>query len=46
LVLYRRANAGGGPFLEDPEEALLSEIQACYDGAVVVTAHDLGGFKG
>jgi hypothetical protein len=43
LVLYPRANAGGALTLADPEEALLNEIQALYDGAVV-TGHDLDVF--
>jgi ribonuclease BN (tRNA processing enzyme) len=40
LVLYHRANAGGALTLPDPEDVLLREIQALYDGRVV-SAHDL-----
>lgn len=40
LVLYHRANAGGGLTLADPEEILLDEIRQHYSGPVI-TAHDL-----
>ena len=43
LVLYHRANAGGALRLADPEEVLLKEIQALYNGPVR-TGHDLDVF--
>ncbi len=40
LVLYHRANAGGGIGLPNPEDVLLDEITRFYKGPVV-TGHDL-----
>lgn len=39
LVLYHRANPGGGVKIPNPEDVLMDEIQQFYKGAVV-TAHD------
>lgn len=40
LVLYHRANPGGGVAAANPEDALLNEIRDLYKGEVV-TGHDL-----
>jgi ribonuclease BN (tRNA processing enzyme) len=43
LVLYHRANPGGGGAVSDPEDLLLDEIRRLYEGTVV-TGHDLDIF--
>ena len=43
LVLYHRANPGGGAAIANPEEALMDEIRDWYKGDVV-TGHDLDVF--
>jgi ribonuclease BN (tRNA processing enzyme) len=43
LVLYHRANPGGGIALPNPENVLLDEIRQSYKGPVV-TGHDLDIF--
>jgi hypothetical protein len=40
LVLYHRADPGGGVAAANPEDALLNEIRDLYKGEVV-TGHDL-----
>jgi ribonuclease BN (tRNA processing enzyme) len=43
LVLYHRANAGGGLALPNPEQVVIEEMRHIYEGKVV-TAHDLDIF--
>jgi ribonuclease BN (tRNA processing enzyme) len=43
LVLYHRANPGGGTAVPNPGDVLLDEIRHLYKGAVV-TGHDLDVF--
>jgi ribonuclease BN (tRNA processing enzyme) len=43
LVLYHRANPGGGSAVPNPEDVLLDEIRQLYKGTVV-TSHDLDVF--
>ena len=43
LVLYHRANPGGGIAVPNPEDVLLDEIRQLYKGTVV-TGHDLDVF--
>jgi hypothetical protein len=43
LVLYHRANPGGGTEIANPEEVLLDEIRDLYKGEVV-SGHDLDMF--
>jgi ribonuclease BN (tRNA processing enzyme) len=43
LVLYHRANPGGGTAVANPEDVLLDEIRDLYKGEVV-TGHDLDVF--
>ena len=43
LVLYHRANAGGGVALPNPEQAIIEEMRQLYPGRVAA-AHDLDIF--